>query len=124
MNVLVAENDKLSRDQAVVGLENFGTFDVDMAMGMSALEMIRQKDYAFVLIGINPGDPTGPDLMSDIRERDSTLDIMVMASDIIAKNMSRDKVHSNIFAFIQKPIDPLSFHQTVNRLKMRILERK
>ena len=79
MNVLVAENDKLSRDQAVVGLENFGTFDVDMAMGMSALEMIRQKDYAFVLIGINPGDPTGPDLMSDIRERDSTLDIMVMA---------------------------------------------
>ena len=37
MNVLVAENDKLTRDQAVVGLENFGSFEVDVAMGMTAL---------------------------------------------------------------------------------------
>ena len=124
MNVLVAENDKLSRDQAVVGLENFEIFDVDVAMGMSALDMIRQKEYAFVLLGINPGDQTGPDLLNAIRERNNTLDIMVMAGDIIAKNMQREKVNSNIFGFIQKPIEPLSFHQTINRLKMRILERK
>ena len=124
MNILVAENDKLSRDQAVVGLENFEAFEVDVAMGMSALDMIRQKEYAFVLIGMNPGDQTGPDLLGAIRERDSALDILVMAGDIIAKNMQREKVNSNIFGFIQKPIDPLGFHQTVNRLKMRILERK
>jgi len=123
MNVLVAENDKLTRDQAVTGLENFEIFEVDVAMGMSALEMIRQKDYDFVMIGINPSDNTGPDLIRDIRERDSALDIIVLTGEIIAKNMSRDKIQSNIYGFIQKPIDPLYFHQTVNRLKQRILQR-
>lgn len=124
MNVLVAENDKLTRDQAVAGLENFGSFDVDVAMGMTALDMIRQKEYAFVLIGINPGDATGPELIQNIREKNSAVDIIVMTGEIIAKNMSREKIHSNIFAFIQKPIEPLPFHQTINRLKLRILERK
>ena len=124
MNVLVAENDKFCRDQAVVALNNFGTFNVDVAMGTSALDMIRQKSYDFVLLGINPGDPTGPELLHGIRERDTNLEILVMAGDIIAKNMGREKAQSNIFAFIQKPIDPLGFHRTVNRLKTRILERK
>lgn len=124
MNVLVAENDKMARDQAVVGLENFETFSVDVAMGMTAVEMIRQKDYSFVLIGINPSDNAGPDLLKDINERNGTLDIVVMASEIIAKNMSREKIHSNIFAFIKKPIDPLSFYHTINRLRMRIMDRK
>lgn len=123
MNVLVAENDQFTRDQAVVGLENFDVFDVDVAMGMSALEMIRQKDYSFVIIGINPSDNTGPDLIKNIRERDKTLDILVMTDEIIAKNMARDKIQNNIYAFIQKPVDALYFHQTVNRLKQRLLER-
>ena len=124
MNVLVAENDKLARDEAVVGLENFEAFNVDVAMGMSALEMIRQKDYAFVMVGVNPSDPTGPELIENIRKRDSKLDILVMTGEIIAKNMSRDKMQSNIYAFIEKPIDPLYFHQTVNRFRLRLLERK
>jgi len=124
MNILVAENDKVTRDHAVVGLENFENFEVDVAMGKSALDMIRQKDYAFVLIGLNPGDNEGTDLIRDIRQRDSTLDIIVMAGEIIAKNMSREKIHSNIFSFIDKPMDPHAFHQTVNRLKLRINDRK
>ena len=106
MNVLVAENDKLSRDQALVGLENFGSFEIDVAMGLSALEMIRQKEYAFVLIGFNPGDSTGPDLLKSIRERNSALSVIVMAGDIIAKNLSREKIHSNIFAFVEKLLHP------------------
>lgn len=124
MNVLVADNEKFSRDQAIVGLENFGIFHVDVAMGASALDMIQQKNYAFVVLGINPGDSTGPHLLRDIRERNATIEILVMAGDIIAKNMRREKVQSNIFAFVEKPIDPLGFHRTVNRLKTRILERK
>jgi DNA-binding NtrC family response regulator len=124
MNVIVAEDDKIARDHAVVGLENFGKFDVDVAQGMSAVDMLSQKDYDIALVGINPGDPAGPDLLEDIRARNIKLDIVVMAGDIIAKNMSREKVHSNIFAFINKPIDPQQFHQTINRLKLRILERK
>jgi DNA-binding NtrC family response regulator len=124
MNVLVAENDKITRDQAVVGLENFDAFKVDVSKGMSALDMIRQKDYAFVLIGINPGDNTGTDLLRDIREKDSNLDVIVVASEIICKNMTREKIHTNIFAFIKKPIDPLVYHQTINRLRLRILERR
>jgi DNA-binding NtrC family response regulator len=124
MNVLVAEDDKITRDHAVVGLENFRIFHVDVAKGIAALEMASQKDYDFALIGINPGDPAGPSLLEDIKERNLKLDIIVMAGDIIAKNMSREKIHSNIFAFIKKPIDPLQFHQTINRLKLRILERK
>jgi len=124
MNVLVAENDKITRDHAVVGLENFDNINVDMAMGKSALDMIRQKDYDFVLIGLNPGDNEGTDLIRDIRRRDKSLDIIAMAGEIIAKNMSREKIHSNIFSFIDKPLDPHAFHQTVNRLKRRILDRK
>ncbi|MHC4942030.1 MAG: response regulator [Planctomycetota bacterium] len=124
MNVIVAEDDKITRDHAVVGLENFGNFDVDVAQGMSAVDMLSQKDYDIALVGINPGDPAGPDLLEDIRARNIKLDIVVMAGDIIAKNMSREKIHSNIFAFINKPIDPQHFHQTINRLKLRILERK
>ena len=124
MNVIVAEDDKITRDHAVVGLENFGNFDVDVAQGMSAVDMLSQKDYDIALVGINPGDPAGPDLLEDIRARNIKLDIVVMAGDIIAKNMSREKIHSNIFAFINKPIDPQHFHQTINRLRLRILERK
>ena len=125
MNVLVAEDDKITRDHAVVGLENFGSFDVDVATSaMSAIEMVGQKDYDFALIGINPGDPAGTELLEDLRARQVKMDVIVLAGDIIAKNMSREKMHSNIFAFINKPIDPLHFHQTINRLKLRILERK
>ena len=59
MNVIVAEDDKITRDHAVVGLENFGNFDVDVAQGMSAVDMLSQKDYDIALVGINPGDPAG-----------------------------------------------------------------
>ncbi len=124
MNVLVSENDKLIRDAAVVGLENFDFFDVDVAIGMSAMELIRQKDFAFAMIGIDPGDSAGHDLLHDIHERNIALDIIIMASEIIAQNMRRDKIKSNIFAFVEKPIDPLHFYQTVNRLKTRLLDRK
>lgn len=123
MNILVAENDKITRDHAVVGLENFGNFKVDVSNGMSALEMICQKDYDFAIIGVNPGDNEGPDLLQGIKDRNRRIDLVVMATDIIAKNMHREKMHSNIFAFIGKPVDSLQFHQTINRLRMRILDR-
>ncbi|MFH2001725.1 MAG: response regulator [Planctomycetota bacterium] len=124
MNVLVVDNDKITRDHAVTGLENFGNFNVDVALGSSALEMVCQKDYDFAVIGINPGDSDAHDLLHDIKGRDNKIDIIVLAGDIIAKNLGREKINSNIFAFISKPIDPYGFHQTINRLKQRIMERK
>lgn len=124
MNVLVVDNDKITRDHAVTGLENFGSFNVDVALGSSALEMICQKEYAFAVIGMNPGDTESQDILHNIKGRANKMDIIVMAGDIIAKNLSREKINSNIFAFINKPVDPYAFHQTINRLKQRILERK
>jgi DNA-binding NtrC family response regulator len=119
LEILIIERDKVVRDQIKVGLENFRQFSVECAEGLSGVNRARRKTFDYVMLGINPQDPEGLELLKALRETCKETDVIIMTTHRQSKLMSADKARLNIFAFLGVPIEVREFFRVVARLKPR-----
>lgn len=120
MRVLVAEADKVVRDHVVVGLENFGTIETEIATGIEAIELARKKEYHCLFVGLNAEDPASRELLDSLRQTAPQSELILLAAEGQAKKLSQSRNEARIFSVLKKPLVPLEFYRTVSRLKKRL----
>ncbi|MFO0985464.1 MAG: hypothetical protein U1E76_27655 [Planctomycetota bacterium] len=120
MRILVAEADKVVRDQIVVALENFGNIEADVATGIEAIELARKKEYHCLFVGLDPGDSGSRDLIDVLRQSAPQRELILLATESQTKKLSQNRNEARIFSVLKKPLVPLEFYRTVSRLRKRL----
>jgi CheY-like chemotaxis protein len=134
--VLVAEVDKVIRDQVLVGLESFGDIETDAATGLEALELVRKREFDCIFVGFNQSDTSGQDFLDKLKTMNPQTELILLAPEAHAKRLSQDNNGSRppprqprawrsgwrlrIFSVLRKPLVPLEFYRTVGRLRKRL----
>ena len=125
IKVLLIESDARTRDIIEVGLDNFQAFDVDHAEDAWAVEMAKQNSYDLLLVDLELANHVdGMDVVRQIREADSDVEIIVITKGKSSKLLSKEKNALNVFALLPTPIEELAFFKLIGRVRDRIETKK
>jgi DNA-binding response OmpR family regulator len=120
VNILIVEPNKITRDQILVGLQNFPEFAVDTGEGFGGLNRTKSKDYDCVFIGSNlQGSDQGIELIESLRGSDTETDIVLVTDAKKAKAHQSMRTRWNLFSILYLPIEPREFFRLVARLRRR-----
>jgi CheY-like chemotaxis protein len=136
VRVLVAEVDKVIRDQVLVGLESFADIETDAATGVEALDLVRKRDFQCIFVGFNQSDTSGQDFLDKLKSMNPQTELILLAPEAHARRLSQDHTGSRpaprhprawrsgwrlrVFSVLRKPLVPLEFYRTVGRLRKRL----
>ena len=105
--VLLAEDNKINEIVATKMLEERG-FRVDVAAnGLRAVEMVKQKDYALVLMDIQMPEMSGVQATLEIRSdpKYASLPIIAVTANAMEKDL-RQYTEAGMNDYVAKPIEP------------------
>ena len=119
MKILIADCSPGTRDQVHVAFDAFSTFEVDVSDGFDAYEMTRRVDYDAVVVAVGSSLDSSGKLLERLGEQGADTPLIVVAREETIFQLKREKVRSNIYAFVKDPIDPVDLFRTVSRLKRR-----
>jgi DNA-binding NtrC family response regulator len=120
MQILVVETDHLIRDQVKVGLQQFAAFSVTCGEGYAGINLIRQRDFDAVFLGV-PEDPREARRMIEhLRGIRPKLDLIVLASERVARDLASDKQRLGIWSIHTTPIEVIDFFRLLSRVKERL----
>lgn len=122
MQILVIESDHLIRDTVKVGLQQFPEFSVICGEGYAGINLIRQRDFDAVILGLPPDHREGRRMIEHLREVRPDLDLIVMAPDRMVKDVAADKQRYDIWSILGTPIDVTDFFRLVSRVRERLME--
>lgn len=104
--VLVVENDPEIRDLTVEVLSSAGYRVVGAGSASEAFERLRVSVPDLVFVDVVLDDADGLDLAQDLRDREATRDVAIVASSATGSTSDRDRASHVACAFLQKPFTP------------------
>lgn len=115
--ILIVDDNELNVELARDLLEIEG-FEVEVAFsGEEGVEKASAIDPDLILMDLRMPGMSGLEAMQVLKDQDSTRDIPVVALTASAMKGDAERLLAAGFdAYLQKPIDPGSFHASVNRL--------
>lgn len=122
MQILVVESDHLVRDQVKVGLQQFPEFSVVCGEGYAGINLIRQRDFDAVILGLPPDLREARRMIEHLREVRPHLDLIVMAPEKMVKDVAVDKQRFDVWSILGTPIDVTDFFRLVARVRERLME--
>ena len=122
MDILLVTRDPLVRDQIKVGLQQFPEFTVTVGEGYAGVNLLRQREFAYLFLEVDPHEREGLQLLHHLRSFDRVTPCIVVTGERAAKDMAGDKGRLNINSFLQVPIDVKQFFRMVGRLRERWIE--
>lgn len=122
MQILVVETDRLIRDQVKVGMQQFPEFTVTCGEGYAGINLVRQRDFDAVFLGIPHDHREARRMIEHLRAVRPQIDLIVMSPERIAKEVSADKQRYDIWSILQTPIDVTDFFRLIARVRERLGE--
>jgi DNA-binding NtrC family response regulator len=121
IHCLLVAAEKQARDVLKVGLEQSGSFAVDTADDVWAVEMAKTKAYEVVVADTTLSDGAdGLELLRKIREALPQAELLLIARNKAqSRYMTRDKQELGIYAFLHFPLETVEFFKTIARLVER-----
>jgi len=119
MDILLVESDHLIRDQVKVGLQQFEEFQVTWGESYAGVNLLRMKNYSYVLLGVHNPDHDGLRLLRHLRSFDQKTGVIVITGQKVARELAKEKNRMGIYAFLTTPIDVTDFFRLISRLKAR-----
>ena len=116
LRVLVAEDDEVNTEIALILLEDAG-FMVDTAKdGVQALEMARNNTYGLILMDMQMPRMDGLEATRRIRQLENTgkLPIIAMTANAFVDD-KRQCIAAGMNAFVTKPVEPAVLYSTIAR---------
>ena len=123
MEILLVERDRLVRDQVKVGLQQFPEFTVTCGEGYGGLNELRQRDYSVVFLGVPPSVQDAKRMLEHLRGISTKTDLVVLASEQLARDLQADKARYDIWSFLTTPVTVGEFFRVIARLRERINEK-
>ena len=120
MEILLVEGDRLIRDQVKVGLQQIPEFTVTCGEGYGGLNELRQRDYAVVFLGAPASVQDAKRLLEHMRSIDTKTDLVVLASDQMARDLQADKARYDIWSFLPTAVSVGEFFRLIARLRERL----
>lgn len=120
MQILVVETDHLIRDQVKVGLQQFAAFSVTCGEGYAGINLIRQRDFDAVFLGVPEEPREARRMIEHLRGIRPKLDLIVLASERVARDLASDKQRLGIWSIHPTPIEVIDFFRLVSRVKERL----
>ena len=120
MQILVVETDHLIRDQVKVGLQQFAAFTVTCCEGYAGINLIRQRDFDAVFLGVSEEPREARRMIEHLRGIRPKLDLIVLASERVARDLAGDKQRLGIWSIHTTPIEVIDFFRLVSRVKERL----
>ena len=110
LHVLLVEDDPHGQNVVVTLLEHF-TLIVDVASeAETALNMLKERQYAAVIIDLSLPGMSGWELLATIREQHPKTDLPCFAVTAFhSPRVARDAVEAGFTAYFPKPINFQSF---------------
>ena len=87
--------------------------------GYAALNLMRQRDFDAVFLGLPPRARDGQLLIEHLRSFDRNTTLVVIAPEKVAKEIGGDKAKLNISSVIQSPVDVHDFFRLLARMRER-----
>ena len=112
--VLLVEDDPINQEVASVVLGDVGLDIMLASNGIEAIEQIKQRNFALVLMDMQMPEMDGIEATRRIREMPGTRDLPIIA--MTANAFAEDRAHcleAGMNDFIAKPIDPPNLFATV-----------
>lgn len=122
MQILVVETDHLIRDQVKVGLQQFPEFTVTCGEGYAGINLVRQRDFDAMFLGVPHDHREARRMIEHLRAVRPQLDLIVMAPDRMAKDITSDKQRFDIWSVLTTPIDVTDFFRLIARVRERLGE--
>lgn len=117
LNILVVDDDEISRKILVKILQKHGHFVVSVDNGQQALEAVKQKAFDCILMDIQMPVMDGVETTKRIRSLDSGFkDIPIIALTACAMSGDREKfIKAGMDDYIAKPVDQKELFKILNR---------
>ena len=114
-SVLVVDDDSQVTSALGECLESF-KYDLKIAgTGAEALAKVKESDIALVMLDINLPDFSGFDILSKIKEMDSSIPVVIMTG-FISTEAAIEAMKMGAYEFITKPFDVDKVVSLVNRV--------
>ncbi|OCC14639.1 Response regulator of zinc sigma-54-dependent two-component system [Dissulfuribacter thermophilus] len=119
--ILIVDDDPAIRDGCAQVLRRRGYECMEAETGKEALKLLDESDFDIVLVDLKMPDINGLDLISNIRQRDTLIPIvMITAYGTIQNAVEAMRLGAN--DFLPKPFDPEELLMVVQRtLKTKML---
>jgi len=122
MQILLVESDHLVRDQVKVGLQQFPEFAVTCGEGYAGINLIRQRDFDAVILGMPADVREGRRMIEHLRAVRPSLDLILIAPERMAKDFGADKQRFDVWSILTTPINVTDFFRLVSRVRERLIE--
>lgn len=123
MNVLVVDKEPLVRDQIKVGLQQFPEdFTVATGEGYAGIHLLRQHRFDLVFLGVPRNSAEARQRIEYVRQIEPSVDVVVVAQDSTAKELSGEKGRLDIYSFLSRSISAMEFFKLLRRIRERLNE--
>jgi CheY-like chemotaxis protein len=122
IQVLLLVGDSRTRDIIRSGLSHFQQFAVDHAPDAAGVERVKHKAYDLVILDTSLSAADGGlGVARTVLGENERTEVILLAPEHAAKQLSKEKGCANIFAVVPLPIQTQQFFKTLARAKDRIL---
>jgi CheY-like chemotaxis protein len=119
---LLITADPAVRDTVKVGLDQLGSFEIELAEDMWAVEMVRNRPYRVVVCDATLADGSdGLEVLRRIREVSGDAELLFICRDrTLGRNLGREKQQLGLYGVLYVPVEPVEFFRTLARLMERL----
>ena len=123
--VLIADDEKIEREgiKFLLSMEE-GEYEIQEASnGKQALNIIHSQEIDFLLTDIKMPHMDGLELAARVREENPEIPIVIFSgySDF---GFAQEAMRYGVKEYVLKPVDPDTFHKTINKVKAEISSRR
>lgn len=119
LNLLVVEDDDTMRDATVEFLSTFFQNIISAVDGKEALEKFHKNDIDLIITDINMPKMNGLELISQIREINSDLPILILSAHTESKYFT-ESIKYSVDGYLLKPFDVQQFFFILSKIIKRI----
>ena len=118
LNLLVVEDDDTKRDATVEFLSTFFQNIISAVDGKEALEKFHKNDIDLIITDINMPKMNGLELISQIREINSDLPILILSAHTESKYFT-ESIKYSVDGYLLKPFDVQQFFFILSKIIKR-----
>jgi len=122
IKVLVCLHDKVLTDVVRTAFKQFPSMNAFPVPRSDVLELVREGGYDTLVLDIEERNANDLELLTRIREIDTTMPIMGLVDEGQKERLNKLKVEQNIFTLIALPLDPFELARRIHRLRETLVD--